>query len=202
MVLSASVTVLPVATPRRTQEERSSATRTRLLEATIECLVEFGYAGTTVARVSERAAVTRGAQVHHFPTKEQLVTSALRYLNERRSHEMIELLQRLEGSEDLVDRLLDAMWQLHRGPVFAATAEMWVAARSNPQLASHLGEVEEAATEELTAALKGNAAFRDAVFTSMDAMRGLVMSTWHLPEEDVQARWRRLKRHLRLTFPG
>lgn len=191
-----------MATPRRTQEERSSATRARLLDATIECLVEYGYAGTTVARVSERAEVTRGAQVHHFPTKEQLVTSAVRHLNELRSHESVLLLTQLESSRDFVDKALDAMWESHRGPVFAATAEMWVAARTNPQLAAHISEVEEAATVEFADALKGNLALRDAVFTSMDAMRGLIMSTWHLPEDDVQARWKRLKRHLRQVFPS
>ncbi|MGC1150849.1 MAG: TetR/AcrR family transcriptional regulator, partial [Mycobacterium sp.] len=39
---------------RRTQAERSAAMRTRLLDATIECLVSYGYAGTTTPRVAER----------------------------------------------------------------------------------------------------------------------------------------------------
>ncbi|MGA8126368.1 MAG: helix-turn-helix domain-containing protein, partial [Mycobacterium sp.] len=55
---------------RRTQAERSAAMRTRLLDATIECLVSYGYAGTTTPRVAERAGVTRGAQIHHFRSKE------------------------------------------------------------------------------------------------------------------------------------
>ncbi|MDT5024109.1 MAG: hypothetical protein QOE61_535, partial [Micromonosporaceae bacterium] len=53
---------------RRTQEQRSAEMRVRLLDATIECLVEYGYAGTTTPRVAEKAGVTRGAQVHHFPS--------------------------------------------------------------------------------------------------------------------------------------
>src|SRR5690242_18826761 len=68
---------------RRTQEERSSATRERLLDATVDCLIEYGYAGTTVARIAERAGVTRGAQVHHYPTKADLVLAALRHLAEK-----------------------------------------------------------------------------------------------------------------------
>ncbi|HUL99136.1 MAG TPA: TetR/AcrR family transcriptional regulator, partial [Mycobacterium sp.] len=32
---------------RRTQEQRSADTRTRLLDATIDCLVRYGYHGTT-----------------------------------------------------------------------------------------------------------------------------------------------------------
>ena len=45
--------------------------RARLLEATVELLVERGYAGTSTTLVSERAGVSRGAQLHHFPTKKR-----------------------------------------------------------------------------------------------------------------------------------
>lgn len=64
----------------RTQEERSAATRAALLDATVACLVDYGYASLTTTRVVERAGVSRGAQVHHFPTKAQLVTEAVRHL--------------------------------------------------------------------------------------------------------------------------
>lgn len=193
---------------RRTQEERSAATRGRLLDATIDCLVDYGYAGTTVARVAERAQVTRGAQVHHFPTKEQLVISAVRHLNQLRSHDTVERLDGLSDSGAWVDSLLEVLWESHRGAVFVATAEMWLAARTNPPLASHIGEVEEVVALEFTGgadahrpAALAKPEVRDAVFTAMDAMRGLVMSSWHLPEAEVTARWHRLKKHLRLVFP-
>ena len=69
---------------RRTQEERRTATRGALLDATIDCLIEYGYGGVTTTRVVERAGVSRGAQVHHFPTKAVLVSEALRHLAEKR----------------------------------------------------------------------------------------------------------------------
>ena len=62
---------------RRTQQERRAATRAALLDATIECLVEYGYAGVTTTKIVEHAGVSRGAQVHHFPTKAQLVADLL-----------------------------------------------------------------------------------------------------------------------------
>jgi AcrR family transcriptional regulator len=62
----------PVTHIRRTQEERRAATRGALLDATIDCLVEYGYHGVTTSRVAERAGVSRGAQVHYFPTKTDL----------------------------------------------------------------------------------------------------------------------------------
>ena len=73
--------------PRRTQRERSAAMRERLLEAAIDCLYELGYAGTTTIEVAARAGVSRGAQLHHFPTKEHLVTLAVRHVLARRVDE-------------------------------------------------------------------------------------------------------------------
>ncbi|MDT5342299.1 MAG: hypothetical protein QOE52_1483, partial [Mycobacterium sp.] len=57
---------------RRTQAQRTAAMRTRLLDAPIECLVTSGDAGTPPPRVAELAGVTRGAQIHHFRSKEDL----------------------------------------------------------------------------------------------------------------------------------
>ena len=60
------------------QQERSRATQARLLEATVECLVEHGWSGTTTTVVAERAGVSRGAQLHHYPTRAALVTGRRR----------------------------------------------------------------------------------------------------------------------------
>ena len=69
---------------RRSQAERSTATREALLDATIACLVEDGYANTTTSRVAERAGVSRGAHLHHFKTRTALVAAAMGRLAERR----------------------------------------------------------------------------------------------------------------------
>jgi AcrR family transcriptional regulator len=67
---------------RRTQEERRSRTQARLLEATMECLVDLGWSGTSTTEVARRAGVSRGAQQHHYPTKMVLVAAALEHLLE------------------------------------------------------------------------------------------------------------------------
>ena len=61
--------------------------RQRLLDATVECLVEHGWSGTSTTLVSERAGVSRGAQLHHFPTKNDLVLAAVEHLSEVRDDE-------------------------------------------------------------------------------------------------------------------
>jgi AcrR family transcriptional regulator len=70
---------------RQPQQDRSRATRQRLLEAAIECLAEVGWAGSTVAVVAERAGVSRGAAQHHFPTREDLFAAAVDYVTEVRT---------------------------------------------------------------------------------------------------------------------
>ena len=73
----------------RTQAERSATTRQALLDATIACLVEEGYANTTTARVAERAGVSRGAHLHHFQTRSALVAAAVEHLRVRRAEELM-----------------------------------------------------------------------------------------------------------------
>src|SRR5258708_14560927 len=128
--------------PRRTQVERSSAMRERLRDATVACLVEYGYSGTTVSRIADRAGVTRGAQVHHYRTKEDLVVAAIRHLAEQLAEQVIADAPRIAKSDDPIGTALDTLWRLHRGPIFAATVELWVAARTDPEPATQVREVE------------------------------------------------------------
>src|SRR3954471_9890606 len=65
---------------RRTQEERSSATRGKILDAALACLASVGYGGTTTTIVAERAGGSRGAQLHHFPTRSALIGAAVQHL--------------------------------------------------------------------------------------------------------------------------
>ena len=64
----------------RRQQDRSRVTRERLVEAAIECLAEMGYAATSTNAVCERAGLSRGAQLHHFPSKHELLAGAVEHL--------------------------------------------------------------------------------------------------------------------------
>ena len=181
--------------------------RERLLEATAACLVEHGYSGTTVSRIAERAGVTRGAQVHHYPTKEALVVASIRHLAEQLAGQVADEAPRIARSSDPVGAALDLLWRLHRGPIFAATVELWVAARTDPELAKQIRDVEPIVFEAFGTisgtGLEGYLADDDAVhalFTAMDTIRGLLISTWHLPPRQVDARWRRAKQQLRRLY--
>jgi AcrR family transcriptional regulator len=118
------------------QEERSAETRRRLLDATAACLFERGYAGTTTTEIASRAGVSRGAQLHHFPKKDELVVSALEHVFELRLSEMSAAIAEPPSGtrEHRLAVLLDAMWPMFKGPTFYAWLELVVASRTDPAL--------------------------------------------------------------------
>lgn len=129
---------------RRTQEERSSATQDLLLTATIDCIVTLGYAGTSTTEICRRAGVSRGAQVHHYPTRAQLVAAAVARLFER-EHQA--LRDSLVGEQEL-DSVFAQLWALYSGPTLHAWMELLVAARSDPALREQLREVDRSFFEQ------------------------------------------------------
>jgi AcrR family transcriptional regulator len=58
--------------PRRTQSERSSATRAALLHAARRLFAEHGYAATGREQIVDAAGLTRGALYHHFAGKAEV----------------------------------------------------------------------------------------------------------------------------------
>ena len=128
--------------PRRTQAERRLATRTGLLDATIDCLTRDGYAGMSTNDVVRRAGVSRGALVHHYPTKAQLAVAALDRVARRPSRRLRGRVRRCSRpSQRTADVAIDVLWTLFQGETFAAWLELTVAARTDPDLRTRLAEV-------------------------------------------------------------
>jgi len=125
--------------PRRTQAERSEAMRTRLIEATLQCLETDGYAGTTVTKIVEAAQVSRGAPVHHFPSKAALIAAAAEHLMRKIYIQLGVAMRHLDESEDKLAELIMISWK----QVFGTTEntvilELIVASRRDPELATML----------------------------------------------------------------
>jgi AcrR family transcriptional regulator len=115
------------------QAERTAATRLRLMEATIDCLVEYGWSGTTTTLVSERAGVSRGAMLHHFPSKHDLVVAAVEHLMQRRVEELEERVVDLP-QQGRMRAALDLAAEHFTSDIFMAALELWVAARTDEGL--------------------------------------------------------------------
>ncbi|CAN5544985.1 TetR/AcrR family transcriptional regulator [soil metagenome] len=187
---------------RRTQAERRATTRGALLDATIECLVEYGYADTTTTRIVERAGVSRGAQVHHYPTKAALVAEAVGHLAKGRTAEFFaEVTDRDLSGRDQVTALLDRIWAVHSSPLFAASMELVVAARTDPELRDHFAEIDREVNREIVAGLVGligeraDPALRDALDAGLSAIRGLALMRFVDPK-GTDRRWPALRRGL------
>ena len=137
--------VAPAAAPkvRRTQRERSEAMRARLLEATIDCLYEVGYSRTTTIEVAARAGVSRGAQLHHFPTKKRLVTVAVKHLLTTRLAEFRDAFASLPEGADPYAAVIDILWEKTSNRAFYAWLELVVAARTDAPLRKTVIEIAE-----------------------------------------------------------
>jgi len=193
----------PAETPsgRRTQAERSAAMRQRLLEATIDCLVAYGYAGTTTERIAQRAGVTRGAQIHHFKAKEDLVVAAIEHLVQQRAEKAIADVRIIKENPDTATAILDFLWSLHEGPFFVATIELWVASRTDRKLAAQIVRLEPVVNAGVFAAIvqlipkeAAQKEVRYATYTTMDAIRGLLISSFVDGDEArLQRRWARAR---------
>lgn len=134
----------PTTRKHRTQAERSERTRELLLDATIECLVELGYARTTVQEICQRAGLSRGAQQHHFTTKAELMTAALEHLFKRLSDEILAGTAELPPGPGRIEAGIDLLWRAYSGTLSTAAVELWVAARTDPELRRTLLPVDRA----------------------------------------------------------
>ncbi|MEE3332459.1 MAG: TetR/AcrR family transcriptional regulator [Myxococcota bacterium] len=134
---------------RRTQEQRSAEMRNRLLDATVESLIDRGYARTTTTVVCDRAGVSRGAQVHHFGTKAELVIAAVTHLARKQEVELRRQADSVLCAEDRTARLVDAIVEIYASPLFYAALELWVAARTDADLLASLLEFERVVGKKL-----------------------------------------------------
>lgn len=166
-------------TLRATQGERTRAMRQRLMEATVDSLVELGWSGTTTTVVSNRAGVSRGAQLHHFPSKQALVVAAVEHLTERRRDDMRRHAQELPA-DGRVRAVLDILAAQFVSPVFFAALELWVAARTDAELRESVGPLERrigrethAYAVELLAIDESLGDNRQLVQATLDLVRGL-----------------------------
>ncbi len=161
--------------PNAPKQDRSRATRQRLLESAVTCLAEHGWSGSTVTVVAEHAGVSRGAAQHHFPTREDLFTAAVEYVAEERSAALREL-----SSPTTTRAAVETVVGLYTGPLFRAALQLWVAAANEPQLGprvtaleARIGRETHRMTVELLGADESVPGVRETVQGFLDMSRGL-----------------------------
>src|ERR1044071_1306728 len=165
----------PVRTPR-TQQQRREETRRALLDAAVESLIEVGFARTTTLEVQRRADVSRGALLHHFPSKAEVLVAAVDHLAEMRAREMKAFASQLPperadrgdrgergerepaehaepapGDDPRTGAVLDLLWQCFSGTFFKVSMELRTAARTDPELRRVLTAAERSLRDRILA---------------------------------------------------
>ncbi|MFE6612369.1 TetR/AcrR family transcriptional regulator [Amycolatopsis sp. NPDC057786] len=128
----------------RTQAERREQTRAALLDATIDCLVDLGYARTSVQEICARAGVSKGAVQHHFSAKAELMAAAVEHLTEKLRGRLAASITALPGGASGVAAAIDLLWEGYSGTLSTAATELWVAARTDPELREAIRPVDKA----------------------------------------------------------
>ena len=129
------------------QAEKSALTRQAILEAAVRCFIEYGYANTTTAMIAEEANVSRGAMMHHFPSRSAVMNAVVGYLHVRRLNEYRALMTDIDSPDQTLTRAairvsVESAWKYVNLPSFIAYQELLGAARTDPELAEAVGEVE------------------------------------------------------------
>lgn len=119
---------------RAPRQDRSTETRRRLLDATIESLAKDGWAGTGLTSVADRAGLSRGAAQHHFGTRDELVEAALDHLPAQRIEEIRERGQHLPDGPERLEAVVDLLCDIFGGSLGVASLQLWVGASTDPQL--------------------------------------------------------------------
>jgi AcrR family transcriptional regulator len=193
----------PVRAPR-TQQQRREETRRALLDAAVESLIEVGFSRTTTLEVQRRADVSRGALLHHFPSKAELLVAAVDHLAEMRARELKALSSQLppEGTEPpegarrghadhapggdaRTGAVLDLLWQCFSGTFFKVSMELRTAARTDPELRRVLIVAERSLRDRIVAqsrtlfgrAVAEHPALERALDLTLQLMIGAAMSS-------------------------
>jgi len=123
------------------QKAKSENTKTLILEATLDCFMTLGYNNTTTEKVASKAGVSRGAMLHHFPQRSDLIHAAVLFLHKKRLELFHEQLTRInfDAKYSQLGEGIDSFWGQLKSPLFTIFCELQLAARTDAELKSVLG---------------------------------------------------------------
>ncbi len=129
------------------QAEKSAMTRLAILEATIQCLLELGYANTTTALIANYAGLSRGAMMHHFPSRMSVMRAVVDYLHQLRLQEYLDLMADIDDPQrtlthEVIRKSVEAAWLYVNLPSFLAYQELLSASRTDAELRQVIDPVE------------------------------------------------------------
>jgi len=116
------------------QARKSAATRDQIISAAIRCIVDLSYSKTTMIKISEKAGLSRGATLHHFPSKMDIIRAAVEYLHEKRIQAFRRSIREIPDGADMAHLAVEAYSADLNHPIYIALFELSVAARTDNEL--------------------------------------------------------------------
>jgi AcrR family transcriptional regulator len=143
----AATTKRPKRNEKGWQAEKSAITRLAILEATIQCLLELGYANTTTALIANYAGLSRGAMMHHFPSRMSVMRAVVDHLHQLRLQEYLDLMVDIDDPQrtlthEVIRKSVEAAWLYVNLPSFLAYQELLSASRTDAELRQVIDPVE------------------------------------------------------------
>ena len=161
----------------------SETTRSRILDAAVECLIEHGVAGTTTLAVQHRAEVSRGALLHYFPNHASLLAATVAELVRRNERAVSQSRAASGASSDSLQSAIEALAFAAHQPAYLAELELWAVARTDAALKQALIAAERGARRDLERVylqLFGkwteSEAYDEVVALTLNFIRGLAIS--------------------------
>jgi AcrR family transcriptional regulator len=125
------------------------ATRQQIVRTAVDLLVERGLAATTTVEVQRVGGFSRGALLHHFPTREAMLGATIRLLMEHNEAAVRQAEATVPPGLDRVERAIRVLCASMLRPAFVAELELWAAARTDPVLRDVLRREEKRARTDL-----------------------------------------------------
>ena len=179
---------------RRSNVDRSATTRRHILEATVRCLETGGYGAVTNIRVAQAAGVSRGAMMHHFPTRQDLIVATVEYAYGKLRDYRIAMLSKLEPGLPRYRALIDLAWATARMPEGMACNEVRIGSRSDPEIRAAVTPIMSKISDDYgrlvsrlarEAGLEANAEVQGLTATTAMAARSLAINTFTYPREQM-----------------
>jgi AcrR family transcriptional regulator len=170
---------------RRTQAERSEETRLRILKAAAKLIRQRGYARFRTAEVAEHAGLSRGAQLHHFPTKDALVVATLEFVFEQAQALSRKRASSVDRPRDLIEAVIEDAREFFFSEHFMVAIDIVLSTSTNKSVRKQILEisrkarrpVESAWTEALAASGVSGPLASDIVALTLSLVRGMALRT-------------------------
>jgi AcrR family transcriptional regulator len=180
----------------RTQQQRREETIAGLLDASIDTIIDVGYARASAAVIAKRARVSDGALFRHFPTMGDFMAATAREVMRRQLDSFTKQVAEIPAGKPALEAALTIMRDLTGNATNTVMYELMVAARTDEKLRSTLQEVltEYAANiYDVAKALPGADQYQPDTFIALVAIitntfDGAAIVRAVLPQPDLEAK--------------